>query len=120
MSLNKKDLVNGVLDKVHFKPRKKKRAQQFLFPELDYIPLSRNRANKLVDTTLELVKQALERGEDVRIHGFGVFRVRFRWARRGRHPRTGVPLVLNSRRVVTFRCFSRLRRKLNPPGASPP
>ena len=84
MSLNKKDLVNGVLEKVRFKPRKKKRTQQFLFPELDYIPLSRKRATQLVDTTLDLVKRALERGEDVRIYGFGAFRVRFRWARRGR------------------------------------
>lgn len=120
MSLNKKTLVNGVLEKVRFKPRKKKRTQQFLFPELDYIPLSRKRATQLVDTTLELVKRALERGEDVRIHGFGVFRVRFRWARRGRNPRTGAPLVLSSRRVVTFRCFSRLKRRLNPPGPSTP
>ena len=114
MTLIKKDLVSGVIEKVRFKPRKKRKGQQqFLFPELDYTPLSRKRATDLVNTTLEIVKRALERGEDVRIHGFGTFQSRFKWARRGRHPRTGEPIVLNSRRSITFRAFSRLRRRVN-------
>lgn len=121
MTLIKKDLVNGVIEKVHFKPRgRRKGTQQFLFPELDYIPLSRKRATELVNTTLEIVKRALERGEDVRIHGFGTFRSRFKWARRGRHPRTGEPIVLSSRRSISFRAYARLRRRINglegPPG----
>ena len=113
MTLTKKDLVNGVIERVHLKPRRKRIRQQFLFPELDYTPLSRKRATDLVNATLEIVKQALERGDEVRIHGFGVFRSRFKWARRGRHPRTGAPIVLSSRRAISFRAFSRLRRRLN-------
>jgi len=121
MTLIKKDLVNAVIEKVHFKPRgKRKGQQQFLFPELDYIPLSRKRATDLVNTTIEIVKRNLERGEDVRIHGFGTFQSRFKWARSGRHPRTGDPIVLSSRRSITFRAFSRLRRRLNGTNASPP
>lgn len=119
MTLTKKDIVNCVIDRVHIKNRKKRKGQQFLFPELDYTPLSRKRATQLVETCLELIKGTLERGEEVRIYGFGAFRVRFRWARRGRHPRTGEPLILNSRRSVTFRSSSRLKRRLNsevPPG----
>ncbi len=115
MTLTKKDLANAVIEHVHFKPRKKRKGQQqFLFPELDYTPLSRKRATQLVNTTLEIVKHALERGDDVRIYGFGSFRSRFKWARAGRNPQTGEPIVISSRRSISFRTFSRLKRRLNP------
>lgn len=119
MTLIKKDLVNGVIENVHIRPRRKRKGQQFLFPELDYIPLSRKRATDLVNTTIEIVKRELERGEDVRIRGFGSFRSRFKWARRGRHPRTGEPIVLNSRRSITFRASALLKRRLNNKDVSP-
>lgn len=113
MTLTRKHLVDGVIENVHIKARRKRKGQQFLFPELDYIPLSRKRATELVNTTLEIVKQALERGDDVRIYGFGAFRSRFKWARRGRNPQTGEPIIINPRRSITFRTSSRLKRLLN-------
>jgi len=87
MTVTKKDLVNSVIDKVHFMNRRKRKGQQSLFPELDYTPLTRKRATELVNATLEIVKGALERGNDIRIYGFGSFQTRFRWARPGRNPK---------------------------------
>lgn len=114
MAYNKKDLVDCVIDNVHIMNRKKRKGQQFLFPELDYTPLTRKRATELVNSTLEIVKRALERGDYVRIRGFGSFHTRFRWARRKHNPRTLEPVIVNSKRYVKFRTSLRLKSLINP------
>lgn len=113
MALTKKDLVDYVIDKVHIMNRKKRKGQQLLFPELDYTPLTRKRATRLVESTLEIMKHALEKGDEVRIRGFGRFFTRFSWARRRRNPRTGEFIIVNSRRYVLFRTSSRLKEIVN-------
>ena len=112
MTLTKTDIVESVIDSVRFKRRRKSR-QQFLFPEMDCIFLSRRRAGEIVNTVFETIKAALVRGEDVRISGFGRFRVIFKWARKGRNPQTGEMIILRSRRTVTFRSSPKLREKIN-------
>jgi integration host factor subunit alpha len=112
MALIKADLVESIREKIRFRKKKKDR-QQYLFPEMDYDFLSRKRAEKLVDSTLELIKQALERGEDLIIYGFGRFKVRFRWPRKGRNPVTGEQIVVSSHRVVAFHCSPAFKEKLN-------
>jgi len=72
----------------------------------------KKRCKDLVDSILELIKRALESGEDVLISGFGKFEMREKSARRGRNPQTGGELTLEARRVVTFKCSSVLRGKL--------
>lgn len=52
---------------------------------------------------LTAVKEALARGEDVRLVGFGTFQVKARAARKGRDPRTGAEIVIPARRVPVFR-----------------
>ena len=112
MTLTKSDIIKSVMEKVHLKNRKKGR-QQFLFPELDYKPLSQRRATELVDAVMEIIKQQLEKGENVLISGFGKFYVRFKWARKGRNPQTGEPIILKSRRVVAFQYSPKLKDKIN-------
>jgi len=112
--LNKGELARRVAEKVRFKKRKKER-QQHLFPEFDYQLMTQKRARQIVNTLFHIIARTLERGEQVRISGFGKFQVKFKWARKGRHPRTGEPIILKSRRIVTFRSFSRLREKVNRP-----
>ena len=73
----------------------------------------RNQAVELVETLLELIKSGLVSGEDVLISGFGKFCVKKKRERRGRNPATGDAMMLAPRRVVTFKCSGRLRRKIN-------
>ncbi len=66
-----------------------------------------------VEMLLEIMKRTLEQGEDILISGFGKFRVNEKKARRGRNPATGDDLMLDPRRVVTFKCSGKLREKIN-------
>ncbi len=112
MTLTKADLAKSLMGKIRLeKPRKEN--QQLLFPELDYAVLTRRRATKLVDTLFEIVKKLLEKGEQVRITGFGKFQVKFKWARKGRNPQTGLPIILKSRRIVSFQYSPKLKEKIN-------
>ena len=73
----------------------------------------RNQAIELIETLLELIKSKLAAGEDVLISGFGKFCVREKRERRGRNPATGEDMMLEARRVVTFKCSGQLRGKIN-------
>jgi integration host factor subunit alpha len=75
--------------------------------------LTKNQAANVVDNLIELIKSRLEDGEKVLIPGFGKFEVKEKRSRRGRNPATGNDLILDGRRIVTFRCSDVLRRKLN-------
>lgn len=112
MALTKADITESIREKVRFKKKKKDR-QQYLFPEMNYMVLSKKRAAELVDATFEIIKTNLEKGENILISGFGKFKVRFKWARKGRNPQTGEPIILKSHRVVTFQCSQKLRDKIN-------
>jgi integration host factor subunit alpha len=74
---------------------------------------SRNRSAELVEATLEILKQTLANGEDVLISGFGKFCVKEKNERKGRNPATGEDLILDKRKVVTFKCSPAWRNKIN-------
>ena len=74
---------------------------------------SKTKSFELVETLLELIKGTLASGEDVMISRFGKFCVKEKKVRRGRNPATGDDLMLQARRVVTFRCSGNLRKKIN-------
>lgn len=59
------------------------------------------------------MKKSLESGEDILISGFGKFCVRDKVERMGRNPKTGEDVPIDARRVVTFRCSTALREKVN-------
>lgn len=113
MTVRKTDIVTRVMDSFRSGCRVES-AQGILFPELSPERLGRSRAAAAVDALFETIKQTLEKGEDVRIAGFGRFQVRFKWARKGRNPVTGETIMLKPRRIVVFRPSRRLREKMNP------
>jgi len=76
----------------------------------------RNQSVELVETLLEIIKSKLVSGEDVLISGFGKFCVRKKRERRGRNPATGEDMMLEARKVVTFKCSGQLRKKINQQG----
>ena len=67
----------------------------------------------MIETLLEIIKSTLESGEDVLISRFGKFCVKEKRERRGRNPATGKDMMLEPRRVVTFRCSRQLRDMIN-------
>ena len=75
--------------------------------------MSKKRADALVTAIFDIIAKALEKGEDVKISRFGRFLVKFKWARKGRNPKTGESIILKSRRVVRFRCSPKMRQKIN-------
>jgi integration host factor subunit alpha len=80
------------------------------------VGLSKGQSRGVVESLLEIIKQTLERGEDLLVSGFGKFVVKNKAARRGRNPQTKEDLRLRARRVVVFRTSGVLRRKINHKG----
>ena len=74
---------------------------------------SKSKSDKLIESLLEIIKKTLENGENVPVSGFGKFCVKEKRERRGRNPATGDHMMLGSRRVVTLRYSSVLRKKIN-------
>jgi integration host factor subunit alpha len=65
--------------------------------------INKNQAREAVETLLELIKTNLENGDNVLLSGFGKFSVKDKRPRKGRNPVTGGELLLDARRVVTFK-----------------
>jgi len=74
---------------------------------------------RIIETLFELIKQSLERGDDVLISRFGKFSVREKHQRRGRNPQSGEPMTLPSRKVVIFKYAGVLKEKINQPIDTP-
>jgi len=70
-------------------------------------------AARAVDALLETVQEAVARGEEVRIPGFGAFVVKERGERQGRDIRTGEVITIPARKVVAFRAGKELREAVN-------
>ncbi len=77
------------------------------------VGLSRQDCAALVERTLELMIQALEAGEQVKLSGFGVFQVRSKRARMGRNPKTGEPAAIDPRRVIGFRASQVMKARVD-------
>lgn len=74
---------------------------------------NKKKSVEIVENLLDIIKTTLEKGENILISGFGKFYVKDKRKRRGRNPHTGDDLLLGERKVVTFKCSSVLRHKIN-------
>ncbi len=75
----------------------------------EQIGLNKREAKDMVDAFFRIMTEELVKGEEVKISGFGSFQVRTKSARPGRNPRTGEPVPIDARRVVTFHVSPKLR-----------
>ena len=66
----------------------------------------------MVESILDHISSALERGESVKISGFGTFLLRDKAERIGRNPKTGVEVPITPRRVLTFRASQMLKDRI--------
>ncbi len=74
---------------------------------------SKKEAAAIVETILDVIKEALVAGEKVKISSFGSFTVHSKAKRMGRNPKTGEPLEITARKVLTFKPSQVLRTVLN-------
>ena len=75
---------------------------------------SKKEAAEIVESVFNQIKETLERGEKIKISGFGNFIVREKKARIGRNPQTGEEITISARRVLTFKPSQVLKTALNP------
>jgi integration host factor subunit alpha len=76
------------------------------------IGLSRADSSRVVEQILEHLCEALSKGENVKISGFGTFVLRDKGERVGRNPKTGVEVPIAPRRVLTFRASQMMRDRI--------
>ncbi len=76
------------------------------------IGLSRAESAAMVEQVLMHMCEALSKGENVKISGFGTFVLRDKGERVGRNPKTGVEVPIAPRRVLTFRASTMMRDRI--------
>jgi integration host factor subunit alpha len=77
------------------------------------VGLSKEESARIVELVLEIMKDTLEKGEKIKISGFGNFIVRQKRTRRGRNPQTGEEIEISARKVLTFKSSPILKKSLN-------
>ena len=77
------------------------------------IGLSRSESSELVESVVHHISDALIRGEQVKLAGFGTFSLRDKKERIGRNPKTGVEVPITSRRVLVFKASQILKERVD-------
>ena len=75
--------------------------------------LTKKDAEVIVQTVLDSITDALQRGEGVELRGFGSFRIRSRSPRQGRNPKTGSDVSVPAKKVPHFKPGKELRDLVN-------
>ena len=74
--------------------------------------MNKKDAKDIVEAFFEEIRSALEKGEQVKLSGFGNFDLRDKKERPGRNPKTGEDIPISARRVVTFRPGQKLKTRV--------
>lgn len=91
MALTKADMANSLFEEVG---------------------LNKREAKEFVDAWFEAIRETLEKGDTVKLSGFGNFQLRDKNQRPGRNPKTGEEIPISARRVVTFKPGQKLRSRV--------
>ncbi|WP_087659733.1 integration host factor subunit alpha [Caballeronia terrestris] len=75
----------------------------------DHVGLNKREAKDMVEAFFEVIRDALESGDSVKLSGFGNFQLRDKPQRPGRNPKTGEAIPIAARRVVTFHASQKLK-----------
>ena len=75
--------------------------------------LKKSQAEKALQAFVQIMSEALEKGERIAIPNFGIFTVRQRAERRGVNPRTGEPVMIPPKKVVKFTPSKGLQAKVD-------
>ena len=80
------------------------------------VGLNKREAKDMVETFFDEIRDALHRGDSVKLSGFGNFQLRDKPQRPGRNPRTGEEIPIAARRVVTFHASQKLKAMVEKAG----
>ena len=86
---------------------------EFVSAVADASELSRADAARAVDAVVGTITDALKKGENVTLVGFGTFEVRERAARQGRNPKTGEAIKINASKNPSFKAGKALKDAVN-------
>ena len=75
--------------------------------------LSKADAGRAIDSLVDVIADALKRGDQVSMTGFGTFSIRERAARTGRNPQTGEQIEIKASKVPAFKAGKALKDALN-------
>ena len=78
----------------------------------EQIGLNKRESKDMVEAFFDLIAASLAQGVDVKISGFGNFQIRTKASRPGRNPRTGEPVDIDARKVVTFHASPKLKEQV--------
>jgi integration host factor subunit alpha len=78
----------------------------------EQIGLTNREAKEIVELFFQYIGDALTKGQQVKISGFGNFTLHDKRERPGRNPRTGEEVPVSARRVVTFHCGQKLKARV--------
>ncbi|MBL7686190.1 MAG: integration host factor subunit alpha [Deltaproteobacteria bacterium] len=91
-TLTKADIVESIYEKIGY---------------------SKKESAEIVEMVFDTIKETLEKGEKIKISGFGNFVIRAKKPRIGRNPQTGEEIEISARKVLTFRPSQVLKAALN-------
>ena len=80
---------------------------------MEQLGLNKHDSKELTESFFEVIAAQLVEGQDVKISGFGNFEIRSKAGRPGRNPRTGEPVPIPPKRVVTFKVSATLKDQIN-------
>ena len=79
----------------------------------DEVGLNKREAKEFVDAFFDALREALERGRQVKLSGFGNFDLRRKNQRPGRNPKTGETITIPASRAVKFKPGKELKESVN-------
>jgi integration host factor subunit alpha len=77
--------------------------------------VSKDDATNLLERTFEIIKASLQRGEQVKIHGFGSFAVRTKRQRKGRNPKNGAEIIIPEHKILAFKASPMMKKTVATP-----
>lgn len=75
--------------------------------------ISKKNSIDMVESVFSALKATLENREDIKISGFGKFEVKNKHERKGRNPQTGETIVIDARRILSFKPSTILKTAVN-------
>jgi integration host factor subunit beta len=79
----------------------------------EQLDIPKQEAENGVNLFFETLRDAILKGEEIEIRGFGSFRFRRRTSRSGRNPRTGAPVKVPPKKVLYFKPSKLLKELIN-------